>query len=1084
MELMVVRLFDLDRTLRPPQVRSLAACLHDPDFKNQVDEVVWRKADLIRRSGNNAVHGKKPPKPEFALDIIRQLFDVAYWVGRTYLRKGAENLEGKKYDDGVVPRTELTDSPSSTKEIDDLKSQLDAAAAAKKEMESELEELRDQLAKNKEENKSVPDTYDWSEAKTRKMIIDVDLRQAGWDPEDENATEYEVTGMPNPTGKGFVDYVLWGSDGKPLALVEAKKTTVDPEVGKQQAKLYADCLEKMHGQRPIIFYTNGFLTYLWDDRFYPPRTVAGFYRQEELERLIQRRARRLSLLDEPINEEISGRPYQQRAIRSIGETFEGSHRKCLLVMATGTGKTRTAIALVDLLQRANWVKRTLFLADRISLVKQAVGAFKSHLPDSSPVNLITEKEAEGRVYASTYPTMLSLINQRDREGKGRFGPGYFDLVIIDEAHRSVYQKYGAIFEYFDSLLIGLTATPRDEIDRNTYELFQLEPGVPTDVYELDEAVRDGFLVPPRQLSVPLKYQREGIKYDELSEEDKERWEELEWQEDEEGATPDEVKAGAVNRWLFNEDTVDKVLQFVMENGVKTDMGDRLGKTIVFARNHNHAIFIEERFNANYPHYRGHFARVIDNYAKNPGSLIEEFSDKESELRMAISVDMLDTGIDVPEVVNLVFFKPIHSKIKFLQMMGRGTRLCPDLFGPGMDKEHFLVMDFCENLEYFAQNPEGAGGSVAEPLPKRLFKARLELLQGLSKQESGEREANDGLRTSLAKTLGDKVRGMNLDNFIVKLKRETVGRFKEPGKDWERLSSADYAELEREVAGLPSEVEMDGVEARLFDLKILRLQVCLVEGNGPGFDKLRQGVMEVAGQLSEMPEVPQVAAILSFLGELQEDDWWTDATPAMLETVRKKLRGLVRLIEKAKQAVIYTNFEDEMGEVIEVEETQAAYGGINLERFRQKTTEFLRARENDLVIHKLRHREALTEGDLEEMQKVLVEQGGDKGEDLLSQLLSEQGQNVAEFARSIVGLDRKAASEPFARFLDQANFNARQIRFVEMIVDFVTRNGKLEAKQLYETPFTDDGSVESIFPNEEDADAIFELVQEVSRVKLG
>ena len=1084
MELMVVRLFDLDRTLRPPQVRSLAACLHDPDFKNQVDEVVWRKADLIRRSGNNAVHGKKPPKPEFALDIIRQLFDVAYWVGRTYLRKGAENLEGKKYDDGVVPRTELTDSPSSTKEIDDLKSQLDAVAAAKKEMESELEELRDQLAKNKEENKSVPDNYDWSEAKTRKMIIDVDLRQAGWDPEDENATEYEVTGMPNPTGKGFVDYVLWGADGKPLALVEAKKTTVDPEVGKQQAKLYADCLEKMHGQRPIIFYTNGFRTEMWDDKFYPPRTVAGFYRREELERLIQRRARRLSLLDEPINEEISGRPYQQRAIRSIGETFEGSHRKCLLVMATGTGKTRTAIALVDLLQRANWVKRTLFLADRISLVKQAVGAFKSHLPDSSPVNLITEKEAEGRVYASTYPTMLSLINQRDREGKGRFGPGYFDLVIIDEAHRSVYQKYGAIFEYFDSLLIGLTATPRDEIDRNTYELFQLEPGVPTDVYELDEAVRDGFLVPPRQLSVPLKYQREGIRYDELSEEDKERWEELDWQEDEEGGTPDEVKAGAVNRWLFNEDTVDKVLQFVMENGVKTDMGDRLGKTIVFARNHNHAIFIEERFNANYPHYRGHFARVIDNYAKYPGSLIEEFSDKESELRMAISVDMLDTGIDVPEVVNLVFFKPIHSKIKFLQMMGRGTRLCPDLFGPGMDKEHFLVLDFCENLEYFAQNPEGAGGSAAEPLPKRLFKARLELLQGLSKQESGERETNDGLRTSLAKTLGDEVRGMNLDNFIVKLKRETVGRFQEGGKDWERLSSVDYAELEREVAGLPSEVEMDVVEARLFDLKILRLQVCLVEENGPGFDKLRQGVMEVAGQLSEMPEVPQVAAILSFLGELQEDDWWTDATPAMLETVRKKLRGLVRLIEKAKQAVIYTNFEDEMGEVIEVEETQSAYGGINLERFRQKTTEFLRARENDLVIHKLRHREALTEGDLEELQKVLVEQGGDKGEDLLTQLLSEQGQNVAEFARSIVGLDRKAASEPFARFLDQANFNVRQIRFVEMIVDFVTRNGKLEAKQLYETPFTDDGSVESIFPNEEDADAIFELVQEVSRVKLG
>ncbi len=1084
LERLVIRLFKVDKSLNQPTVNNLDAYMTEPSFLSLVPQIVWEKAELVRKAGNSAVHGKKAPKPETAIDVLRQLFDVAYWVGRTYVEDGANKLAGRTYDESLVPRVELSANPASLQDLDALKAQLDAAEAANQEKQEEIDRLREELAGFKQQNEVVPETRDWSEAKTRKMIIDVELRLAGWELDHEDDIEYEVTGMPTASGIGYVDYVLWGENGKPLALVEAKKTTVDPEVGKQQAKLYADCLEGMHDQRPIIFYTNGFRTEMWDDRFYPPRTVAGFYRREELERLIQRRARRLSLLDEPINEEISGRPYQERAIRSIGETFESSHRKCLLVMATGTGKTRTAIALVDLLQRANWAKRTLFLADRISLVNQAVGAFKSHLPDSSPVNLITEKEAEGRVYASTYPTMLSLINQRDREGKGRFGPGYFDLVIIDEAHRSVYQKYGAIFEYFDSLLVGLTATPRDDIDRNTYELFRLEQGVPTDVYELDEAVREGFLVPAKQLSVPLKYQREGIKYDDLSEEDKERWEELDWQEDEEGGTPDEVKAGSVNRWLFNEDTVDKVLQFVMEKGLKTDMGDRLGKTIVFARNHNHAMFIEERFNANYPEHRGHFARVIDNYAKFPGSLIEDFSDKEHDLRMAISVDMLDTGIDVPEVVNLVFFKPIHSRIKFLQMMGRGTRLCPDLFGPGMDKEYFLVLDFCENLKFFAENPEGAGASAAEPLPKRLFKARLELLQGLGKQEGGEREASGDLRTALAKTLGDEVRGMNLDNFIVKLKRETVGRFQEAGKDWEKLSSADYAELEREVAGLPSQVEMDEVEARLFDLKILRLQLCLVEGNGASFDKLRQGVMEVAGQLSEMPEVPQVAAILSFLGELQEDDWWTDATPAMLENVRKKLRGLVRLIEKAKQAVIYTNFEDEIGEAELVEEPRAAYGGINLARFRQKTTEFLRARENDLVIHKLRHREALTQMDLEELQNVLIEQGGEKGEDLLNQLLSEQGQNVAEFARSIVGLDRKAASEPFARFLDQANFNARQIRFVEMIVDFVTRNGKLEAKQLYDTPFTDDGLVESIFPDEQDADAIFELVKEVSRVRFG
>ena len=448
-------------------------------------------------------------------------------------------------------------------------------------IESELEALRERLAAIKAENEGVPETHDWNEDETRKLIIDLALERAGWPLDQKQDREYEVTGMPTESGVGYADYVLWGDDGKPLALVEAKKTTVDPEVGQQQAKLYADCLEAMHGQRPVIFYTNGYKTFLWDDLAYPPRPVAGFYKKDELASLIIRRAQRVPLDVSQVKNAIVERYYQKRAIGSIGEQFAQARRKALLVMATGSGKTRTAIALVDLLQRAGWVKHALFLADRVSLVNQAVGAFKAHLPQSNPVNLVTEKNTTGRVYVCTYPTMMGLINETTGS-EARFSVGHFDLVIIDEAHRSVYQKYGAIFRYFDSLLVGLTATPREQVDRNTYALFDLEPGVPTDAYELATAVADGFLVPPRVQQVDLKFPREGIDYDSLSDEEQEQWESLDWGDDAgESSLPDKVNAAAINSWLFNKDTVDKVLQHLMEHGHTVEGGDRLAKTILF-----------------------------------------------------------------------------------------------------------------------------------------------------------------------------------------------------------------------------------------------------------------------------------------------------------------------------------------------------------------------------------------------------------------------------------------------------------------------------------------------------------------------
>jgi type I restriction enzyme, R subunit len=630
-----------------------------------------------------------------------------------------------------VPKRNIEQLQKLETQLRERDEKLSTLLADKNALDEELKRLRAEIAQAKKASTIQLDTHDYSEAQTRDIFIDLLLKEAGWALDQPRDREFEVTRMPNPSGKGFVDYVLWGDDGKPLAIVEAKRTRNDSRIGQQQAKLYADCLETQFGQRPAIFYSNGYEHWLWDDINYPPRQVQGFYKKTELELLVQRRTTRKSLAEATIKPSIAERYYQTRGIRRITEAFEcDKDRKALIVMATGAGKTRTAIALVDMLMRCNWVKRVLFLADRVALVNQAINVFKKYLPDAAPVNLVTEKDTEGRVFASTYPTMMGLIDDT-RDGQRRFGVGHFDLIIIDEAHRSVFQKYRTIFTYFDSLLLGLTATPKDEIDRNTYGLFDLENGVPTDAYQLEDAVNDGFLVPPLAVSVPLKFQREGINYNELSEAERDEWDALEW--DSEGNTPERVEAEAISKWLFNKDTVDKVLEHLMTRGLKVAGGDRLGKTIIFAKNQDHANFIADRFNINYPHFKGEFARVITFKTTYAQTLIDNFSNKDKEPHIAISVDMLDTGIDIPEVVNLVLFKLVRSKTKFWQMLGRGTRRCPDLFGLGQDKQFFYLFDYCQNLEFFQHNPETTNAPISKSLGKQLFTGRLELITELDKK---------------------------------------------------------------------------------------------------------------------------------------------------------------------------------------------------------------------------------------------------------------------------------------------------------------------------------------------------------------
>ena len=1061
LERLVKRIYKIDKVLSPPKVQNLDSYMTELAFVELVPEVVWQKAEFIRQAGNVAVHGNKTPTPEKALGVVRELSHLAYWAGRTYLRKGAEELKGKTFDESLIPSAEPVPTPASIASLEATRAERDATEEARSEIESELEALRERLAAIKAENEAVPETHDWNEDKTRKLIIDLALQRAGWPLAQKRDREYEVTGMPNKKGIGYVDYVLWGDDGNPLAVVEAKKTTVNLEVGQQQAKLYADCLEAMHGQRPLIFYTNGYKTFLWDDLAYPPREVAGFYKKNELASVIRRRTQRKPLDVAQIKDAIVERYYQKRAIGSIGEQFAQSRRKALLVMATGTGKTRTAIALVDLLQRAGWVKRALFLADRVSLVNQAVGAFKTHLPESSPVNLVTEKDKSGRVYVCTYPTMMGLID--DTKGdEARFSVGHFDLVIIDEAHRSVYQKYGTIFRYFDSLLVGLTATPREQVDRSTYGLFDLEPGVPTDAYELETAVADGFLVPPKVQQVDLKFPREGIDYDSLTEEEKEQWESLDWGDDvDENGLPDRVNAAAINSWLFNKDTVDKVLQHLMEHGHNVEGGDRLAKTIIFARNHEHAKFIEERFNHHYPQCRGHFARIIDNYAKYPQSLIDDFSLKDKDPHIAISVDMLDTGIDVPEVANLVFFKPVYSKIKFWQMIGRGTRLCLDLFGPEQDKQDFRVFDFCFNFDFFQENPDGIETRGAVPLGARLFRSRVQLLTHL--QKLGEEKV---LADALTSNLHGEVSAMNRENFIVRMHLEAVNRFRDR-TSWDQLSEADRERLEDEVAGLPSEIELDGIEARLFDLSALRMQLALAEGDHGAYESQRQRMVEIAILLEEKGTIPAVRAQLEYLASMQESAFWDGMDLTGLEGMRLRLRGLVPLLDRKKRKIVYTDFQDE---VMTVREDEPIYmPKMTGAQYEKKVQEYLRDHQDHLVVNRLRCNQPLTDADLKGLERTLVEIGEDDGETLLDRMLQRShAPSLAYLVRSMVGMDRAAAQVAFGEFLGNRSLTPQQIRFVEMVIDQLTSRGVLEASALYEAPFNSlhSGGPDALFAGQE------------------
>ena len=1051
LELGVKWLYANDNDLTIPYQDTLSALVHDITFKNIIDEKLLKQIEYIIKLGNFAVHNNKKISREEAILSLRYLYNFMQWIAYCY----SDNFEEKEFDESILQTQSI--NVLAVKERENLYEELEKKDKKLEETRKENAELRKKLTEKrarKEENYNF-EVKDISEYETRKKYIDLELKLVGWDFETNITEELKLSGMPNVHQEGYADYVLFGKNGLPLAVVEAKKTSVDPRVGQNQAKLYADCIEKEYHQRPVIYYTNGFEIYMWDDMNYAPRKVAGFYTQDELQLLVNRRNSRQSLEHIYVQDKITNREYQLEAIKSVCETFEEGHRKALIVMATGTGKTRTAISIVDVLSDKEWVKNVLFLADRTVLVKQAKNNFTKLLPNMSTCNLLstTDNPEDSRIVFSTYQTMMNAIdNTKNKSGNKLFTPGHFDLIIVDEAHRSIYKKYQAIFEYFDGLVVGLTATPRNDVDRNTYRFFEIENDVPTFAYEYEKAVKEGYLVDYHTIKTSTDFMNRGIKYSELSDEEKEKYENT-FAEDEDNI-PEEIDASAMNSWLFNRDTIKKLLELLMDKGLKVKGGDELGKTIIFARNHRHAQKIVDTFNELYPEYKGEFAKLIDNQVKYNETIIEDFSIKDKWPQIAVSVDMLDTGVDVPEILNLVFFKPVKSKIKFWQMIGRGTRLCKDLFGVGLDKKEFYIFDYCKNFEFFSENPKGIETNSGISLTERIYGYKLDLIVELQNMKYQSDERYCEYRNNLIDDFIQEISKLNTESFMVRNKTHYVEQYSKI-ENWTYISTIDLMDIKNNLIPLFTSIE-DNEEAKRFDNLLYQLQVKRIRQEKT--NRCESAIIDTVAELEKLGTVPQIREKQELILKVEETDYLQQADFWNIEEIRKELRNLIQFIDPYNRPPVYIDIEDTLNDVDE--EDVYVSTGNNFSNYKKKLEKFLMGNMENVIIWKIRHNIRLTEQDKENLEKILFEELGNNKE--YAEAFGDT--NIIKAVRNIVGLDKSVASDIFYKYINDNRLNMKQIQFVKLLVDYVIKNGTIDMQKLTEQPFKNVGEVYDLFGN--------------------
>ena len=1027
-------MYSVDSELVRPYQDDFVSLINTEEFRNIVDESLFKRIDYIRKVSNTAEKsGKKISKDQAAL-CLENLFIFLDFVAYCY----TDDYQEQSFDTSLLEGGE-TGELSVIDNVSELK--LDTLVVENSSKRGELTACR--IAR---QQTYIKRPLEISEYKTRKLYIDSLLEDAGWIEGKNWINEYELPGMPNKSQVGYADYVLIGDDGRILAVIEAKRTCVDVSKGRQQAKLYADLIEKKQGRRPVVFLSNGFDTRIVDNQ-YPERKVAAFYSKRDLEKLFNLQTMRSTLKYFVVDKSIAGRYYQESAIKAVCDAFgEKNRRKALLVMATGSGKTRTVIALVKVLLEQGWIKNVLFLADRNSLVTQAKRNFVNLLPEFSVTNLCEEKDNyEAHGVFSTYQTMMNCIDVvRDEEGK-LFSCGHFDLMICDEAHRSIYNKYRDIFNYFDAPLIGLTATPKDEIDKNTYSIFDLESGVPTYGYELAQAVQDGYLVDFMSVETTLKFIQQGIIYDDLPEDEKQIYEDT--FENEDGELPESISSSALNEWIFNEDTIRAVLHTLMTHGLKIEYGSKIGKTIIFAKNHNHAEKILEVFGKEYPHLNG-FAKVIDNYMTYAQSAIDEFSDPTKLPQIAISVDMLDTGIDIPEVLNLVFFKKVMSKAKFWQMIGRGTRLCPGLID-GMDKDKFYIFDFCGNFEFFRMN-KGKPTANMIALQGAIFSLQFDIaykLQDLQYQT----DKLIAFRESLVEHMVKKVQELNRENFAVRQHLRYVDQYSVP-ENYRTLTYADTLMVREELAPL-IEPEKDEAKALRFDALMYEIELAYLAGKK--FSRARHDLLNKVSAVASVANIPEIMMQADLINTILHTDYLDRADVEVFEHIRENLRDLMKYIPDNR--IIYeTDFNDE---ILSIEWKESDLDSDDLRNYKAKAEYYVRQHQDNAVIAKLKGNEPLNSDDLKDLEEILWSEVGTKQE-----YEAEYGAKpLGEFVREIVGLDMNAAKNAFAEYLDETNLDSRQIYFVNQIIEYIVHNGMMkDLSVLQESPFTDQGSIVEVF----------------------
>lgn len=1059
LELSVRWVYAADNTIQMPYKDNLSSLLHEETFRRCVDQSVWRRTLAVNRLGNVSVHTERVVRPQDAVLSLRALFDFIDWIDYCY----GPDYERRTFDERKIPPAGI---PLTREQIQAIK----ARESLLVQRDKEIEELQEQLSamseeltaarqSHEEERTFVPDEA--CEFETRKLYIDCDLRLAGWDLERDLVEERKVHGMPvepgNNTGTGFIDYLLLGKDAKPLAIVEAKRTMYSPEKGLQQARLYARCLRAEFGYEPPIFLTNGFETFFVDDEAAPMRRVSGIFSRGELATILGRRGKQPSLSAVSINTGIAGDAkhyYQAMAIRSVCNNIEAGNRRSLLVMATGTGKTRVSAALVDVLMRGNRVKNVLFLADRVALVSQAKYAFEQHLPQTTLCNLLSNKdERDARVVFSTYPTILNAIDsERNEEGSRLFTPAHFDLIIVDEAHRSIFRKYKAIFDYFDAYMVGLTATPADEVDRNTYDFFEVERGVPTYVYEYATAVgQDHVLVPYLGIATHTDFLDDGITYAQLSDEDKRRLEEDYAEEGE--VVPEYIPETDIDRWLFNSETVDNVLQTLMDKGIHVDGGETLGKTIIFAANKLHAEYVVERFGKLYPKLAkgGYIKHVVHGYDYSH-TIIDEFKLKAKPV-ICVSVDMMDTGVDVPEVVNLVFFKKVRSKIKFWQMIGRGTRLCPGLDvvdpldeehpnGAYSDKERFYIFDWCRNFEFFGEGGDAKEGRLTPTLSEKVFSRQAQLVVEYQDVSYAADKWQDW-RRDLVRTLYLQVLGLDYELVSVRLHRAAVERFRQI-EAYTYINDVGLGMLQVELAPLVHSDEED-VYALRFDALMYGFMCALCAGSGIGSYERR--LLSVALSLQKMMTIPQVKAKLPVLQRVTDEGFFDGLTALDLEEIRRELRGIVKFIaERGKgRKVIYTSLSDP---VTNIENGVNVMPDESYEDYKLKVSRYLSDFSDKAVIRKLHTNEPLTEGDFHELERIFTRELGTADDYSRAYGKTPFGLLV----RQMVRLDHDATMRAFSELLSDEGLTDQQMAFVQQVISYVEANGYMEPDALTKAPF--------------------------------